>query len=144
MVNLSQTATYADATSPEGRAAFDAFYAGLAMRTAVSFKTLHVLANPDELIALDFGVSVKLELPPVPYANREWPCCGALKSESMTDLVTLADAKLALYEPEGIITALPASAWWEFWIVPFVGMGRVMMPHATKGRVFVVLRGVVR
>lgn len=143
MANLSQSATLADLTSPQGVASFDAFYAGLAIRTAASFKVLHVLATPAKLVSMDFGVASDLELPPVPYAIREWPCRGALCSVSLAELIVMADAKLSLYRPSDIITALPAAEWWKFWIAPFAGMKPGMMPHSSKGRVRVVLRGVV-
>ena len=142
-VNLSQTATFADLTSPEGVASFNAFYAGLAGRTAGSFKTLHVLATPDKLVSIDFGAASDLELPPVPYANREWPCRGALCSTCLSELLVLADAKLSLYEPDEVLIPLSRADWWEFWIAPFLGMKPAMMAHSSKGRVFVVLRGVV-
>lgn len=150
MVNLTDTATYEDLTSPEGRASFDAFYASLAGRTAGSFKTLHVLATLRSIapirsmVSLDFGTAVNFDLPPIPYARREQLCGGALASEGLAELLVLADAKLSLYEPGEILTPLSRADWWEFWVAPFLGMRTMLMGHATKGRVFVVMRGVVR
>lgn len=143
MVNLSQTATLEDRISPEGRAAFDAFYTSLTERKAGDFKALHIFSTPDQLVSVDFGVSVGLVLPPRPYAKREWPCLGALRSAAMSDLMVMADAELSLYDPGEVITPLSRTEWWDFWIGDFLGMRPMLMPHSFKGRVFVILRGAV-
>lgn len=138
---MSSFRTYEELISPEGREQFATFYLSLAMRKAKDFKALHVLATPEKLVAMDFGVAVDLKFPPHPYAKREWPCRGAMASGCGAELITLADASLALYDPEEVINPLSSTDWWEFWSARMIGMKPVDMEHAARGRAFFILRG---
>ncbi len=143
-VNLTDTATYEDRVSPEGRAAFTTFYSiYMAGRQVADFKALHVLAANGKLLSVDFGISVDLVLPVGRYAKREYQCHGAMRSESAERLIALCNQYLASLPPDAIIPALPPEPWWDFWVAPLIGMRVMDMERARNGRVFFALRGAV-
>lgn len=97
-VNLADTATVEDLTSPEGLEAFERFYAGYRQRSrlAGSFKALHVVYRDGRFSSPDFG----------------------LESETLEGLVRDCEHSLLALTPDDPLTNQPRAAWWDFWRFP--------------------------
>lgn len=97
-VNLTDTATAEDLTSPEGLAAFESFYAGYQdrPRLAGTFKALHVLHSGGFFFSPDFG----------------------LASDTLDGLVAECQHVLLALNPDEPMLVQSREAWWEFWRVP--------------------------
>jgi len=120
-VDFTSRATFADLTSPEGKAAFDAFIAGARARRARDVKALHVFQRDDgQLFNLDFGIA----------------------ASDLETLMASCSQTLLSYKPEAVMPLQPEIEWWNFWTSPL--LRRYMRMHCPTHRasnVFLTLRG---
>jgi hypothetical protein len=97
-VNLTDSATIEDLTSPEGVAAFERFYAGYQQRSrlAGSFKALHVVYRDGAFSSPDFG----------------------LASDTLDSLVRECERVLLALTPDDPLPNQSRESWWDFWRFP--------------------------
>ena len=119
--DLTSRAKLADLTSPEGKAAFEAFLAGARIRSAGDVKALHVLQRPDGWYqSLDFGIT----------------------AQNLDSLMSSCSSLLLAYAPDQKIPLQPAEDWWQFWTAPLIrGYMRVRCQTHKHSTVFLTVRG---
>lgn len=122
MVNLSDTSTVEDLTSPEGIARFDEFYRSLTAhpRLAGTVKVFHVWIGGRSFVSCDFP----------------------LAALNLDTLVTGCSDALLNLKPDDVVPPQPRDRWWEFWRVPNLKFYMHWnAPTHRRASVMVVVRG---